>query len=167
MTSSDETRVFSFQTCEEKQSSPSSHSSVFSEKYVRVQSNQSTWIRALSDRLEYLTNRLKIGWDGYAGRPVSFHTAHFVANLLERVCIDTIPAPDLVPGSDGSLQIEWHLNGYDIELDVIGAHKVVAYRFHHESGTECEHELTNDFTIVLSWIKELQPPVVEPQKIVA
>ena len=62
-----------------------------------VVGNCSSWVRALESRFEEVT-ALSSGWDGYAGKPVSFGCATFAANLLEAICIDSLPAPQLVPG---------------------------------------------------------------------
>jgi len=118
---------------------------------VRVSQNNSVWVRELKDRLDDLTS-LPRGWDGYAGQPVLFNVAQFAANLIERLCIDDVPAPQLVPGSDGTMQLEWHLNGYDIEIDVLAPFDVVATRYDHLSDTEDEIEVQSDFSELSLWM---------------
>jgi hypothetical protein len=116
---------------------------------------QIEWTRALESRFNKLTS-LPVGWDGYAGRPVSFTCARFAADLLQRLYDGALPPPSLVPGSDGSLQVEWHINQFDIEIDVLGAFDVMATR--HDCLTEQfeEIELTNDFTDLARWITDLK-----------
>ncbi|WP_170790255.1 hypothetical protein [Ruegeria lacuscaerulensis] len=121
---------------------------------VRVPQNNSHWARELKRRLNDLTS-LKKGWDGYAGQPVSFNVAQFAANLIETLCIDGVPAPQLVPGSDGTMQLEWHLNGYDIEIDVLAPFDVVATRYDHISNVEDEIEIQSDFTELADWMLAL------------
>lgn len=121
---------------------------------VRVAQPSSAWILALQDRFDELTS-LPRGWDGYAGLPVSFNCAQFAANLIERLCVAGVPAPQLVPGADGTLQIEWHLNQFDIEIDVLAPYNVVATRLDHVSGQEEDLELEADFTELSEWIVEL------------
>jgi hypothetical protein len=109
----------------------------------------------LNPRFNELTS-LPMGWDGYIGQPVSFTCASFAANLIERLYLDGIPAPQLVPGNDGSVQIEWHLNNYDIEIDVLAPYQVIATRLDHISGEEDEElELQSDFTALAEWVKGL------------
>jgi hypothetical protein len=108
----------------------------------------------LKDRFDALTS-LPRGWDGYNGSPVSFTCASFAANLLERIYNAGAPEPSLVPGGDGTLQIEWHKNQFDIEIDVLGAYNVVASRYDHRSGEEEVVELASDFTILAQWVEEL------------
>jgi len=108
----------------------------------------------LQKRLDELT-ALPIGWDGYVGRPVSFQCANFVANMLERLHQANVPAPCLVPGSDGSLQAEWHRNNFDVELDVLGVQKVIATRINRQTNEEETIELQNDFSEIVDWISAL------------
>lgn len=117
--------------------------------------SESEWAKALNGKFNELT-ALQLGWDGYAGRPVSFTCASFAANLLERLFDEALPPPSLVPGSDGTLQFEWHLNEYDVEVDVLGAFEVVATRHDHQTGTAEELELDTDFTMLAGWISELR-----------
>mgnify|MGYP003382453135 CR=1 FL=1 len=122
---------------------------------VRVHHPRSEWIAALSERFDELT-ALPKGWDGYGGLPVSFGCAQFAAHLVERLYDPSIPAPNLVPGSDGTVQIEWHRNGYDVEIDVTAPYEVVAYRHDLVSGNDEEVALQTDFTQIADWIGELK-----------
>ena len=51
---------------------------------------------------------LKPGWDGYKGVPVSSENAYFSLNLLRSICKINTPIPQIIPGANGDLQIEWH-----------------------------------------------------------
>ncbi len=112
---------------------------------VRVSQPGSRWVGESEDRFNELTS-LPIGRDGYVGQPVSFDCAHFTANLSERLFIDNVPAPQLVPVADGSSQLEWHLNQFDIEIDVLGPCDVVAYRTDLLTDEEVKIEIKTDFT---------------------
>jgi hypothetical protein len=115
---------------------------------------RSGWVMELRDRFDKLT-ALPVGWDGYAGRPVSFQCANFVANMLERLHQDNVPPPSLVPGSDGSLQVEWHRNNFSVELDVLGVQNVVATRVDRQTDVEETIELQSDFSAIVPWINDL------------
>ncbi len=132
----------------------SAANSAFPQHRAIVTGFQSNWVQTLQTRFSELTSLPK-GWDGYQGRPVSFDCASFAALLLERICVDGVSVPALVPGSDGTLQIEWHKNNFDIEIDVIGANNVIASRYDHVSQTEIISELDNDFSELVNWIKEM------------
>lgn len=121
---------------------------------VRVEPARSKWICDLRERFDEITSLPK-GWDGYDGRPVTFTTAQFAASLIERLSVDGVPSPSLVPGSDGTVQIEWHRNHYDIEIDVLGPYEVVAFRRDQRTGNEEELDLQMDFTALAGWIEGL------------
>jgi len=113
-------------------------------------------------RLDYLC-RLPVGWNGYRAGPVSFNVAHFALRLLDAVCGPETPAPSLVPGSSGDLQIEWHSQTIDIELHIIAPNVVQAWRETPETGEDGQEvPLTIDFTEVAQWIKTLAEPSSAP-----
>jgi len=121
---------------------------------VRITQPRSRWVAELKDRFDELT-ALPQGWDGYAGRPVSFNCAQFAANLLERLFVESVPAPQIVPGDDGTLQIEWHQNQFDIEIDVLAPYDVCAVKRDLRTGLVQEIELEIDFTPLSGWIADL------------
>ena len=125
---------------------------------TRVAYPQSAWMHSVERQLTKLTS-LSRGWDGYLGRAVSFDCAMFAANLLERICVATIPPPHLVPGSDGTIQIEWHRNQFDVEIEISGPFNVFATRYSYETDETEELELTADFTGLMDWISGLGSPV--------
>lgn len=98
---------------------------------------------------------LEEGWDGYQGQPVAVTVAKFAASLLEQICIEGMWEPALVPGSDGTMQIEWHRYGYDVEIDVLGPNNIVATRFNHHNDQEEVVAVENDVSILITWMKDL------------
>lgn len=131
---------------------------------VRVTHPRSRWVADLKDRFDELT-ALPRGWDGYAGRPVSFTCAQFAANLLERLFVDGVPAPQIVPGGDGTLQFEWHRNQYDVEIGVLAPYDVLAVRRDHRTGSVRELELQTDFTPLSEWIADLSQVRAQAQRV--
>jgi len=120
------------------------------------------WRDSVLKRLEELI-RLEIGWDGYQGKPVSFENATFALRMLEAVCIPETPAPQIVPGAVGDLQIEWHTLNGDVELHVRAPNKVHAWRHmvgHKQDGEEAQ--LTNVFFSVATWVKEVTESSIAP-----
>jgi hypothetical protein len=99
---------------------------------------------------------LNDGWDGYRGVPVSFENAHFAMQVIDAICDAETPAPQIVPGTDGDLQIEWHTLNGDIELHVIGPNNVRAWYSNAHDVTEGEERhLTNDFLCVADWVRKV------------
>lgn len=109
-------------------------------------------VRALEELV-----RLESGWDGYGAGPVSFENATFALRMLESACPIDAPMPQIVPGVDGDLQIEWHTAVADIELHLIAPNHVIAWREVPGSPPEETH-LTNDFAIVANWVRQLLEP---------
>ena len=105
--------------------------------------------------------RLAPGWDGYRGQPVSLENADFTLRMLEAVCGPDTAAPQLVPGPAGDLQIEWHTLKGDIELHVREPGSVHAWcQVAGSQGDGQEQELTVDFSVVATWVKELTEPAL-------
>ncbi|KQW27042.1 hypothetical protein ASE36_18940 [Rhizobium sp. Root274] len=100
--------------------------------------------------------RLDVGWDGYRGQPVSFETANFAVRMLESILPSGAPAPQVIPGISGDVQIEWHTEAGDIELHVRRPNSVHAWRETDATGEDGEEvELTFDFRPIVSWIKQI------------
>jgi hypothetical protein len=117
-----------------------------------VQPQVGNWAPAVRARLNHLC-QLSRGWDGYRGRAVSFETAHFAFQALSTIMSrGSNVAPQLVPGSDGDIQIEWHLPEQSIELHIKAPNVVSAWR-----ESDCGEEtldLTNDFVSIVRWLAE-------------
>lgn len=113
------------------------------------------WRKSVMLRLEELV-RLKPGWDGYRGQPVSLAHAVFALGLLEATCqADTLP-PEIVPGPSGDLQIEWHTANHDIELHVRAPYDVEVWRLKAGGDADGELlELSSEFKVVADWLQEL------------
>jgi len=117
-----------------------------------VQQVARSWSTGVLRQLNALV-ALPRGWDGYRAGPVRFDTANFALQLLESACGDETPCPQIIPGSDGDLQIEWHLPGGDVELHVAGPLRVSAWS--SIGGVEEHAALTNDFTVAAQWLCSL------------
>lgn len=120
---------------------------------VTISDIEGQWQTSAQQRLEELL-RLEEGWDGYNGFPVSFANAMYAFRVLEAICRPDTPAPQIVPGSSGDLQLEWHEQGGDVELWVRGPNDVHAWRSLSDNEDGEEIDLTTDFSIVSEWLKE-------------
>lgn len=127
---------------------------------ILIGENSSSWSDEVTDRLQKLI-RLRPGWDGYQGRPVSFVNANFALQMLNNICGMETRAPQIVPGAAGDLQIEWHTQQGDIELHVKGPNNVHAWRAMAGGDPEGEElNLTVDFAAVAQWVKEITEPTI-------
>lgn len=117
------------------------------------------WWESVVERMGALT-ALQRGWDGYGAGPVSFESAYFALNMLQSLCADLEAEPQIVPGSSGDLQIEWHEMAASIELHVLAPNHVHAWRRRNSDGLEEDLVLRSDFSQVIPWISELTGPPV-------
>lgn len=110
---------------------------------------------AIKSRLEELS-KLEAGWDGYRGVPMRFEIGYFAAEIIKNLCdLSTPYMPQIIPGSNGDVQIEWHVNGRSIELHVKAPYDVTAWRNNDASGENGEEiNITTDFTVIGEWLKE-------------
>ena len=120
------------------------------------------WSEKVQLRLQELM-RLEHGWDGYYGIPVSFENAIFALHMLEAICGYQTPSPQIVPGTEGDLQIEWHTLKGDIELHVKRPNEVHAWCSWANSDHDEELDLTNDFLAVAKWIREVTESSIASQ----
>lgn len=60
--------------------------------------------------------KLPKGWDGYKGIPVRPEVAERARRFMEVAVKCTQFVPDVVPLSDGGLQLEWFVGAYEIEV---------------------------------------------------
>ena len=125
---------------------------------VRITDPIRHWRDAVVSRLNELV-ALECGWDGYRGKPVTFENAYFALRMLESSCGVEAPVPQIVPGAAGDLQVEWHIGRTDIELDIRAPNDVRAWICSEDTGSDGQKaDLTNDFTIVAIWIRDLPEP---------
>ena len=78
-------------------------------------------IVSLADRsraaIDELT-KLDPGWDGYDGSSVLPRVAKHALRLLEAIGAHTQIVPDVVPLSNGGLQLEWYVGIHEIEVEI-------------------------------------------------
>jgi hypothetical protein len=71
----------------------------------------------MKKKLEELS-LLKSNWDSYGGKPMTesaLAEAELLLNAFERI---QAVEPSVVPCSNGGIQIEWHRNGYTLEIEI-------------------------------------------------
>lgn len=125
---------------------------------VPVTQASNGWTDTVMNRLQDLIH-LPMGWDGYRGQPVSFANANFALQMLNVICGPDTRAPQIVPGAEGDLQIEWHTLQGDLELHVKSPNDVhVWYCATGDDAEGEEQDLTVDFVVVAEWVSEIAEP---------
>ena len=84
---------------------------------IRNHTSHSQLIVKLKEKCLEFT-KLEFGWDGYDGIAVPLERAKLATRLIENLVTPLIPRPDVVPGCDGAIQIEWHEMKYDLEIEL-------------------------------------------------
>ena len=92
------------------------------------------WINPTVARLESLA-QLPEDWDSYGASPVRTSRIQQAYGLLQSIMDDETPAPDLVPTANGSIQIEWHTLGVELEIHLLSDADLDVY-FVDLEGTE-------------------------------
>jgi hypothetical protein len=67
---------------------------------------------------------LPMGWDGYRAKPVSLDNAEYALSIFDRLCHKESPIPQIVPGIDGDLQLEWHIGNTSIEIHIVSPNNI-------------------------------------------
>lgn len=75
------------------------------------------WPQRILGRLMDLMN-LPLGWDTYGAPPVSRQAADRALELLMYAMSEWSPMPDILPGSDGGVLLEWFRQDQELRLDV-------------------------------------------------
>lgn len=78
-------------------------------------------------------------WNGYGAQVIERPVVPVVLNFLAYVFAEgTPPLPDLVPTIDGGVQLEWHVGGFDLEVEFSPRTGVRAYFCDEAAGEEWE-----------------------------
>lgn len=93
------------------------------------------------------------GWDSFEARRTTVEAAQGATELLIEILDSDIPQPAIVPGSDGSLQLEWHLPSGGIEINIESRHSGLV--FFHDASVEWERELGAVRSSLPSLIRQL------------
>ena len=61
---------------------------------------------------------LEPGWDGYGAKALRPETLFLAEKLAKAIVGAGLPWPQIVPGTHGDAQLEWHTEEYEIELHI-------------------------------------------------
>jgi|SRR5277367_5257260 len=113
------------------------------------------WADLVADRLVRLA-RLEPGWDGHCASPISRTIIDYVCNLLPRIMALGLPAPFIAPLPFGGLQLEWHRNNWDLEIEIHAPSRLYAYSCEVATGIESEMELRDDLAKLTPVLKVIR-----------
>ncbi len=113
------------------------------------------WARAQIERL----GELQPGWDSYGGRPPSRRLLEQALRILAEVCGPRTPRPSITPMASGHVQLEWHVAGIDLEVEVVTPARLEVLFASPLTGEEWEGSLDYDLSVLTSYVARLASPV--------
>lgn len=75
------------------------------------------WLGECVERANDLLN-LEPNWDSYGGERIEIKWAVEALQLLSQIMVAGAPSPSLVPTAPGGVQLEWHANQVDLEIEL-------------------------------------------------
>ena len=100
--------------------------------------------------------KLKEGWDGHDGIPVSNETAELAIRVVATVMNQSSPFPSVGAGSGGSIFMEWGQNDYEIRVEIDDSQEVHISRLNLKSEEDDEYyENIQNYFLLARWINNL------------
>jgi hypothetical protein len=121
---------------------------------VEMPGDRADWLSPTVERLTQLLD-LPENWDSYGGRPIDPAEVAWALDLLARVMSPGSPPPTVIPTSRGSIELEWHQNGIDLEAHATSKGGTYVYFEDQQSGEAWERELNGDFSPLSAALAEL------------
>src|SRR5438132_11999136 len=81
------------------------------------------WISDISKTIQGFIDRLPDNWNSYGAKRIQPELAEAATRLLSKIVQPETPKPEVVPTTEGGLQIEWHIRGIDLEIKIISQEK--------------------------------------------
>lgn len=101
------------------------------------------WVKPTIERMVELLN-LPANWDSYGAARIRPDAAKAMFDVLQDLLTANSLAPTIVPSPHGHLQAEWHVNGVDLELEVMNPTRVDV--FFRDGDDVWEEPLSDDLT---------------------
>lgn len=84
------------------------------------------------------------GWDSYDAPKIKFAAVRSALDLLVATLKPQSPGPSVVPTVQGGLQLEWHIQGIDLEIRLDSPDKVDIFCEDLHAGIEWEGSIPSD-----------------------
>ncbi len=122
---------------------------------VTLQGQPPGWVEPTLKSLGHLL-RLQPNWDSYGARSINADCVWAAWQLLMAVLREDSPAPFVVPTCRGGIQIEWHTQGVDLEVEVIAPGQFHLLFEEAGSGEMWEKEMTDDVGDLVACVAKLR-----------
>ena len=101
------------------------------------------WLPSVVAKLDELTS-LPTNWNSYRAAPVKRPCLLAAVELLVATMRDNSPTPAVVPTNRGTVLLEWHQRGIDLEIDVLGPDRFHVVAEDPSRGIEWESDVGAD-----------------------
>ena len=108
-------------------------------------------LRALEQVVELL--QLPRGWNSHDAEPVSEAAFKQTVEFLTTYLVENVVGPVLVPTVRGGVQLEWHRQGVDIEVEVSPGGSVSWCADDRRTGEEFEAVLAGQEEAIRTWLR--------------
>lgn len=99
--------------------------------------------------------QLPVNWDSYSAEAIGYRSILATVELLSAILRDTSPFPFFVPTNRGTVLLEWHTHGIDLEIEVVGRGQAFASFEDSNDGTKWEIAIGSDLTPLVECIERL------------
>jgi hypothetical protein len=103
------------------------------------------WVEPTLARMEELAS-LGDNWDGRGSAEVRVDALSFAFSVLAQIMPPTAPAPAVVPLGHGGVQLLWHNQAHDLEVEIVGPNEIISYHLDRNTGIEDERPLTTELS---------------------
>jgi len=121
---------------------------------IELRIEEPRWLRPTVQRMEQLL-ALPRNWDSYGALPVTVVSVQMALNALMMVMESRSPAPTVVPTVEGGVQLEWHQNDIDLEVEVKPEGQILMSRQGGLLPEASEVGLAHDCNILIQTIRHL------------
>ena len=113
------------------------------------------WISDISKAIQGFVD-LPENWNSYGAKRIKPELAEAAIRLLPKVVQPGTPKPEVVPTTAGSVQIEWHVRGIDLEIKILSQEKLGVSFEDLGSGQEWSRELDPaDLSVLIQTVSRL------------
>jgi len=110
-----------------------------------------TWFMPVLQGFANLTT-LTQGWDGATANRIDRPTINRALSAIEQMLPSQAPPPSVVPIPNSGLQIEWHRNGRDLEIEFSPEGGIEFYYFDENTQEEREGPVSPNFANVTGFL---------------
>ncbi|HEY0984829.1 hypothetical protein [Schlesneria sp.] len=112
------------------------------------------WLPAVVAKLDELGN-LPSNWNSYGADQIKRHCLFAAVQLMSAVMNDDTPVPFIVPTNRGTVLLEWHKRGVDLEIDVLGQDRYYVTAEDESNGLFWERDVSADLSAIVGMINRL------------